>query len=147
MATHCTFSDPAWWQAFPVYKTIQKRPTRRGGTGRRIVFQWTPPPVVPERVYTSPLLEARRYAGILKRDPFVKTQADLAREMGVSRVRITQVMSLLRLAPEVQEQLLRLEDQRAIRFFRERRLRPLTQIEDTTQQVREFQTMLAQVPQ
>ena len=138
MATHCTISDPAWWQAFPVYKTIQNR---------RVVFRWERPLAEPERVYTSPLLEAKRYASILQHDPVVKTQADLAREMGVSRVRITQVMSLLRLAPEVQEQLLRLEDQRAIRFFRERRLRPLTQIEDTTQQVREFQTMLAQVPQ
>ena len=121
-----------------MYKTLQNR---------RVVFRWERPLAEPERVYTSPLLEAKRYASILQHDPVVKTQADLAREMGVSRVRITQVMSLLRLAPEVQEQLLRLEDQRAIRFFRERRLRPLTQIEDTTQQVREFQTMLAQVPQ
>ena len=138
LATHCTISDPAWWHAFPVYKTLQNR---------RVVFRWERPLAEPEHVYTSPLLEAKRYASILQHDPVVKTQADLAREMGVSRVRITQVMSLLRLAPEVQEQLLRLEDQRAIRFFRERRLRPLTQIEDTTQQVREFQTMLAQVPQ
>ena len=131
---------------FRVYQTIEKRETRRGGTGRRVVFQWTPPPVVPERVYTSPLLEARRYASLLQRDPFVKTQADLAREMGVSRVRITQVMSLLRLAPEVQEQLLRLTDQQAIRFFSENRLRPLTQINDPQRQLEEFQKLLAQIP-
>jgi len=145
LATHCTISDPAWWQAFPVYKTIQKRPTRRG-VGRRVVFQWTPPLVVPERVYTSPILEARRYASLLQRDPFVKTQADLAREMGVSRVRITQVMSLLRLAHEIQEQLLRLTDQPAIRFFSENRLRPLTQIEDPARQLEEYQKLLAQLP-
>ena len=101
---------------------------------------------MPERVYTSPLLEARRYANILRSDPFVKTQADLAQEMGVSRVRITQVMSLLRLAPEIQEQLLRLTDQRAIRFFSENRLRPLTQIEDPTRQLEEFQKLFAQIP-
>ena len=146
LATHCTFSDPAWWQIFRVYQTIDTRPTHRGGTGRRVVFQWTPPPVVPERVYTSPLLEARRYAAILERDPFVKTQADLAREMGVSRVRITQVMSLLRLAPEIQDQLLRLTDQPAIRFFSENRLRPLTQIDDPARQLEVFQKLLAQVP-
>ena len=63
-----------------MYQTIDTRPTRCGGTGRRVVFVWTPPPVVPERVYTSPLLEARRYAAILQRDPFIKTQADLARK-------------------------------------------------------------------
>ena len=81
-----------------MYQTIDTRPTRRGGTGRRVVFVWTPP-VIPERVYTSPLLEARRYAAILERDSFVKTQADLARELDVSRVHITQGMSPLRLAP------------------------------------------------
>jgi hypothetical protein len=75
----------------------------------------------------------------------VKTQADLAREMGVSRVRVTQVMNLLRLSPEVQERLLRLEDQKAIRFFSERRLRPLVQIEDPLQQVGRFKKMLAQI--
>ena len=129
-----------------MYQTIDKHPTRRGGTGRRVVFVWTPPAVVPERVYTSPLLEARRYAAILQRDPFVKTQADLARELGVSRVRITQVMSLLRLAPEIQDQLLRLTDQRAIHFFSENRLRPLTQIDDPPRQLEEFKKLLAQTP-
>ena len=146
LATHCTADDPTWWQVFRVYQMIDTRPTRRGGTGRRVVFQWTPPPVVPERVYTSPLLEARRYVGILKRDPFVKTQADLDREMGVSRVRITQVMSLLRLAPEIQEQLLRLTDQQAVRFLSENRLRPLTQIDVPVRQLEEFQKLLAQIP-
>ena len=145
LATHCTATDPTWWQVFRVYQMIDTRPTRRGGTGRRVVFQWTPPPVVPARVYTSPLLEAQRYAAILQRDPFVKTQADLAREMGVSRVRITQVMSLLRLAPEIQDQLLRLTDQRAIRFFSENRLRLLTQIEDSARQLAEFKNLLAQL--
>ena len=64
--------------------------------------------------------------------------------MGVSRVRITQVLSLLRLAPEIQEQLLRLTDQRAIRFFSENRLRPLTQIDDPARQIEEFQRLLVQ---
>ena len=146
LATHCTADDPTWWQIFRVYQTIDTRPTSRGGTGRRIVFQWTPPPVIPERVYTSPLLEARRYAGILQRDPFVKTQADLAREMGVSRVRITQVLSLLRLAPAIQDHLLRLTNQPAIRFFSENRLRPLTQIADPARQLQEFQKLLEQAP-
>lgn len=90
-------------------------------------------------------LEAKKYAGILKNDSLVKTQADLAREMGVSRVRITQVMNLLRLTSEVQEQLLRLEDPKAIRFFSEHRLRPPIQIEDPKRQVDEFRKMLAQV--
>lgn len=108
-------------------------------------MRWGQPPSSPAHVYTSPLLEARRDSGILKHDPFVKTQADLAKEMGMSRVRITQVMNLLKPAPEVQERRPRLEDERAIRFFSEHRLRPLNQIEDPNRQVREFEKMLGQV--
>ncbi len=134
--TDCTGPDAPWWQAFPVYKALG---------GRRVAFQWARSPAAVEPVYTSPLLEAKRYSVILNNDPFVKTQSNLARELGVSRVRITQVMNLLRLAPGVQEQLLRIEDQKAIRFFSERRLRPLVQIEDPERQVLEFQKMFGQV--
>ncbi len=137
LVTRCTAPDAPWWHAFPVHKTVENR---------RVVFRWEPPPAEPERVYTSPLLEARRYASILKSDPVVKTQADLARGMGVFQVRTTQVMKLLRLAPELQERPLSLLYQKAVRIFSEHRLRPLTQIEDPKRQVREFQKMLAKVP-
>ncbi len=75
-----------------------------------------------------------------------KSQGDIAQREGISRPRVNQVMSLLRLAPEIQEQLLRLTDQKAIRFFSENRLRPLTQIADPACQLEEFQKLLAQVP-
>jgi len=129
----CKGSAPPWWQAFRIYKEH---------LDRRTVFRWGQPPLKPAGVYASPLLEAQRYSGILKNDPFVKTQADLAREMGVSRVRITQVMNLLKLAPEVQERLLGLEDETAVRYFSEHRLRALVQIENTERQVKEFQKIL-----
>ena len=133
----CTTSATPWWQTFPVYKSHDNR---------RVVFQWKRAPDEPERICISPLQEARRYVRTLESDPSVKTRADLAREMGVSRVRITQIMNLLRLDSEVQEQLLGLEDQRAIRFFSEHRLRPLIQIEDPKRQGREFERILAQIP-
>lgn len=136
LTTDCTDSGAPWWQTFSVYGEHKNR---------RVVFRWEPPLAGPARVWTSPLHEARRYAGILKSDLVVKTQADLAREMGVSRVRITQVMNLLRLAPEVQERLLGLEDPKAVRFFSEHRLRPLIPIADPRRQLREFQKMLAKV--
>ena len=137
MTIDCTASAAPWWQTFPVYKSHDNR---------RVVFQWERIPDEPERVYTSPLQEARRYVRILKNDPAVTTRADLAREMGVSRARVTQITNLLRLDSEIQERLLGLEDQRAIRFFSEHRLRPLIQIEDSKRQVREFEKMLAQIP-
>ena len=133
----CTTSEAPWWQTFPIYKSNENR---------GVVFQWERATDEPERICISPLQEARLYARTLESDPSVKTRADLAREMGVSRARITQIMNLLRLDCEIQEQLLRLEDQRAVRFFSERRLRPLIQIEDPKRQVREFEKMLAQIP-
>jgi len=133
----CTTSEAPWWQTFPIYKSNENR---------GVVFQWEPTPDKPERIYTSPLQEARRYARILENDPSVTTRADLAREMGVSRARVTQVTNLLRLDSEVQEKLLKLEDQGAMRFFSERRLRPLIQIEDPRRQLQEFERMLAQIP-
>ena len=54
-------------------------------------------------------------------------------------------MCLVRLAPEIQEQLLRLTDRKAIRFVSENRLRPLTQIDNPQRQLEEFQKLLAQV--
>ena len=134
----CTASGAAWWQTFPVY---------RSHDNRKLVLQWEPTPDRPERVFTSPLKEAWRYARILESDLSVATRADLAREMGVSRARVTLIMNLLRLDLEVQERLLGLRDQRAVRFFSERRLRPLIQIEDPMQQMRELERMLAQIPQ
>jgi len=45
---------------------------------------------------------------------------------------------MLRLPPQIQDQLLYLTDQQAIRFFSENRLRPLTQIDDPSRQHEEF---------
>ena len=137
MATDCTASAAPWWQTFPAYKSHYNR---------RIVFHWEQALDEPGRICISPLQEARRYVRILESDPSVKNRADLAREMGVSRARITQIMNLLLLDSEIRERLLGLEDQTAVRFFSERRLRPLIQIEDPKRQVREFEKMLAQIP-
>ncbi|MCK4409667.1 MAG: hypothetical protein KAW67_06250, partial [Candidatus Eisenbacteria sp.] len=88
MTIDCTASAAPWWQTFPVYKSHDNR---------RVVFQWERALDEPERICTSPLQEARRYVRILENDPSVTTRADLAREMGVSRARVTQITNLVRL--------------------------------------------------
>lgn len=50
-------------------------------------------------------------------------------------------MGLLKLPPQIQKELLALEDQAAIRFFSERRLRPLLAIKSQRKQVIEFRKM------
>ncbi|MCZ2846049.1 MAG: hypothetical protein O2U61_06110 [Candidatus Bathyarchaeota archaeon] len=71
----------------------------------------------------------------------MKTQSDIAREMGITRARVSQIMALLKLAPAIQRELLALQDQRAIRFFSEHRLRPLLNIKEPSKQVQEFNKM------
>jgi hypothetical protein len=62
----------------------------------------------------------------LIRDGVVKNYADLARLGGVSRARITQIMNLLNLSPEIQEQLLFESSSVAgIRAICERRIRDI----------------------
>jgi len=85
----------------------------------------------------SPLMEAKRYQNLLN-DPLINNQSDIARDLGVTRARVSQVMSLLKLAPEIQKTLLGFTDQKMIKFFSEYRLRPLLPIMDPSKQIKEF---------
>lgn len=62
------------------------------------------PPTVPARIprVARVLALAHHWRGLM-RSGAVRDQADLARLVGVSRARVTQVMSLLWLAPDIQE--------------------------------------------
>lgn len=66
----------------------------------------------------------------LKGDPNL-SQADLACEFGVSRARITQIMNLLRLAPNIQGYILKMAPVKGGNGLVERHLRLLCRIRDT----------------
>jgi len=53
-----------------------------------------------------------------------KNQSDLARKLGISRVHIHQILSLLRLNPLVVQELVKLGDPLKSRIITERMLRP-----------------------
>jgi len=93
------------------------------------------PPVEPQKIYECPLLEAKRYENLLS-DPFINTQSDIAREFGINRARVSQIMALLKLAPEIEKYLLALQDHKAVRYFSERRPRPLLTIKERSKQIR-----------
>lgn len=62
----------------------------------------------------------------LIRDGAVADQAELARLGHVTRARLTQIMNLLFLAPDIQEQILQLQQSEAGRaFLTEKELRPI----------------------
>ena len=78
---------------------------------------------------------AIRLEGLL-RDKTIRDYAELSRLGGVSRARITQIMKLRLLAPDIQEQILFLSDARGVT---ERNLRPLLRGIDWKEQRRMFQ--------
>jgi hypothetical protein len=124
-----------WWQEFDIYKEIKNR---------RTSIKIGKPPVKKEKIYENPLMEAKRYRNLLS-DPLINNQSDIARDLGVTRARVSQLMSLLKLAPEIQKTLLGFEDQKMVRFFSEYRLRPLLTINNPDQQVKEFKKMMNEV--
>jgi len=78
---------------------------------------------------------AIRLEGLL-REETIRDYAELARLGGVTRARMTQIMKLLDLAPDIQEQILFLP---LIQGLNERNLRPITSRIDWDEQRRMFQ--------
>jgi len=66
----------------------------------------------------------------MKNNPTL-TRAQIAARQGISRARVTQVMSLLALPPDIQRFLGTLTDSKQIRFFSEHRLRVLMWTNDS----------------
>jgi hypothetical protein len=80
---------------------------------------------------TAPVVETLRKALAWQRDldaGVVVTQADIARREGVTRARVTQVLMLLRLAPEIQDRILNMPKSVDPPRITERSLRPLSKI-------------------
>ena len=69
----------------------------------------------------------------------------LARLLGVSRAKITQMLNLLKLDDEIQGFILGLDEtDKRLKVMTERRLRPLAQIHDENEQLREFRIFRSQ---
>lgn len=82
----------------------------------------------------------------LLREGVVPNQSELARLVHVTQPRMTQILNLLHLAPDIQEQVLFLQPVTSGRDpVHERALRPLTQISDWNRQRAIWQALLARV--
>jgi transposase len=78
-------------------------------------------------------------------DEFVRTYAQAAEILAVSRERVCQVTSLVtKLPPEIKDFLAGTKDPDILRFFTERRLRPLTMLSDPEAQMAQFAELLAE---
>jgi hypothetical protein len=112
------------------------------------VVHAVPPQVLnrkpPKAPRTPPVVELLRKAiewQALIESGEASNQAAIARQEGITRARVTQVMGLLRLAPEVQEHVLSLPNMVRRPAITERALRPIAQMEGR-QQADAFQAML-----
>ncbi len=81
----------------------------------------------PARTYRNPVFLAREWKKMLQSGEYA-SQTTLARKLGVSRVRVTQVVNLLRMAPEVLEEIAGLGDPLTSPIVTERKLRPLVNL-------------------
>ena len=79
----------------------------------------------------------------LLREGLVRDYAELARLGQVTRARMTQIMNLLWLAPDLQERILFLEGARAGRDLNERSLRPVLKTFRWDEQRRRFQEIVS----
>lgn len=87
------------------------------------------------RKWQDPLGLALRYQALLENG---MTKVDIARMMGSSRARVTQVMSLLNLHPDIQEYLNNAKCKPDTKLITERGLRRIATIQDSNEQLRAF---------
>ena len=110
--------------------TIERQVHFPLGRRARRVIQDGPPPVTPPPKGRVPRISrlmalAIRFDRLIK-EGAIEDQADLARLGNVSRARVTQIMNLLQLAPDIQEALLFLpRTERGRDPIRETHIRPI----------------------
>ena len=93
----------------------------------RVTFQLPsrlPKPPKPQPTYRNPIFRAKEYARMIESGQ-AKNESDLARKIGVSRVRVCQYIRLLSLDASVIKALEQLGDPMPKRYVTERRLRSI----------------------
>lgn len=102
--------------------------------GSQVVSAIPPPrgtPKPPKVPRTPPVVEFLRKAiewQVLLNSGEAKNQSDIARREGISRVRVCQVMCMLRLAPEIQQHVLAMPETIHRSGITERALRPISPV-------------------
>jgi hypothetical protein len=121
--------------------------TRRVAADR--VINALPPRVrnrkLPKQARTPRVVELLRKAlewQALLESGEVRNQAEVARREGITRARVTQVIGMLQLAPEIQQHVLSMPDAVRRPAITERALRPIAQLEDPDDQVARLRELI-----
>lgn len=115
--------------------------------GRRWEFTEKPPAPPPTPVrrparVAQALALAHRLQAAIERGEY-RDRADLARQLGFTRARVTQLLDLLLLAPDIQERVLDLEAIDGVEPIAERALRGLVRHESWAEQRRAWSAICA----
>jgi hypothetical protein len=116
-------------------------PTERVVTALPPIRSIPKPPREPKTPRVVKLLRKAMEWKALLESGQVSNQAEIARREGISRARVTQVMGMLRLAPEIQQHVLSLPEVVCRSSITERMLRPIATItvcHDQVQAIREL---------
>ncbi len=106
-----------------------------------VVGKTLPPPKAPRVPRVKELLlQAREWQKMLNSGE-VRNQAEIAQREGITRARVTQIMHLLNLAPEIQDHILNMPKSSQRPPITDRALRPITQINDHHEQLEAFQEL------
>ena len=106
--------------------------------GHGWVFTEEPPPPPPAQVrrparVAQVLAMAHRLQAAIDRGDY-RDRADLARQLGFTRARVTQILDLTLLTPDIQEQVLKLERVDGVEPLAERALREVVRHESWVEQ-------------
>jgi hypothetical protein len=126
--------DPeAWFRIVHLAQVVSAVPPDRGDPK---------PPREPKTPRVVELLRKAIEWQVLLESGEIVNQADIARQEGITRARVTQVMGMLRLAPELREKILSMPKVVRRPLLTERGLRPIATITDYHDQIREFHKLL-----
>jgi len=119
------------WLVVPVYRNF---------CDRNVIYTVAPPNEQdkPEPVNLIMLVLAFRK---MLDEGTVNNQSHLAQQVGLTRARVTQLFNLLKLPPAIVAELSAAKDPAQIVFYTERRLRPVTKLASTREQLIAFRNV------
>lgn len=113
----------AFWRPFLIWLPALAHGDRLPGDLRTLPSRLPKPPK-PRPTYRNPIYRAKEYARMIESGQ-AKNESDLARKIGISRVRVCQYVRLLSLDASIVKALEQLGDPFTDRVITERRLSPI----------------------
>jgi hypothetical protein len=105
---------------------------------RNVIYTIAPPNKPEKATPVSPVALALAFQRMLDEGE-VNNRSDLAKQVELTRARVTQVLNILKLPTMILDELVAIDEPAQIAFYTERRLRPITNLYSDRDQIRAFQ--------